>query len=94
MPGIIGIFGIIFTQKTLAVADNAHQESVNFHQAGVDLGTVPGLKFHVFAAVHHTGQDLIKIIHLFLVEGAPSVQIVGGIETGTFGSATLKNLGW
>jgi hypothetical protein len=89
---IVGIFGIVLPQKSLAVADDSPPESVDFDQPGVDLGAVARTVFHVLAAVHQTGQDLVEIIHLLLVEGHQAVEVLGG-KRGGFGFGHPEKFG-
>jgi hypothetical protein len=91
--GIVGVFGIVLAQVTLSVADAAHQKPVDLAQAGIDLGTVVRPEFHVLAAVHQPGEDLLDLVHLFLVEGHQAVEVFAAENGRRLGSATRKNLG-
>ena len=79
-------------QKSLPVADDPHQEAIDFYQPGIDLGTVSGAEFQVFAVVHQPGQEIIEIVDRLLVEGNQRRQVGQG-NLGSAGSATRKNRG-
>ena len=73
--GIRCIFGIILSEESLPVTDDAYQKTVHFYQAGINLRTVIRTIFHVLAAVCQTCQDFVKVVHLFLVEGKQAIKI-------------------